>query len=96
MCSKKFPWRGARIRQLLTGLIHMRGMGFIWVSVTISLYDEMPFWIDPTFHPYLNTIEIHCHRFVIWTHTKDNYARAIPCEYPTNINLVLCEYDMKE
>ncbi|KAM3721841.1 putative competence-damage inducible protein [Dirofilaria immitis] len=133
MCSKKFPWIGARIRQrqqistlrnltelflkknkihvehvpILIGLIHIRGMGFIWTSGNNgtcinswdssydSLYDEMPFWIDPTFHPYLNTTEIHCHRFVIWTHTEDNYARAIPCEYPTNINLVLCEYDMK-
>ncbi|KAL3997373.1 hypothetical protein ACH3XW_10620 [Acanthocheilonema viteae] len=92
---------------VLTGLIHMRGMGFIWTSgnngsylnswnsIYDRLYDEMPFWTDPTFHPYLNTTEIHCHRFVIWTHTKDNYARAIPCEYPTNINLVLCEYDME-
>ncbi|MCP9264174.1 hypothetical protein DINM_022187 [Dirofilaria immitis] len=54
-------------------------MGFIWTSGNNgtcinswdssydSLYDEMPFWIDPTFHPYLNTTEIHCHRFVIWT-----------------------------
>ncbi|VDN29379.1 unnamed protein product [Gongylonema pulchrum] len=64
---------------MLTGLIHIRGMGFIWISgnngthVTMydpsyeALYDEMPFWVDPTFHPYLNTTEIHCHRFVIWT-----------------------------
>ncbi|KAK6105711.1 hypothetical protein QQG55_21325 [Brugia pahangi] len=133
MCSSKFPWISARIRNrkqisilrnftesflevnqihikhipILIGLIHMRGMGFIWTtgnngsylnswdSSYDSLYDEMPFWIDPTFHPYLNTTEIHCHRFVIWTHTNDNYARAIPCEYPTNVNLVLCEYDCK-
>nr|CDQ02969.1 Bm1658, isoform b [Brugia malayi] len=66
---------------ILIGLIHMRGMGFIWTtgnngsylnswdSSYDSLYDEMPFWIDPTFHPYLNTTEIHCHRFVIWTRT---------------------------
>ncbi|VDO51487.1 unnamed protein product [Brugia timori] len=93
MCSSKFPWISARIRNpflevnqihikhipILIGLIHMRGMGFIWTtgnngsylnswdSSYDSLYDEMPFWIDPTFHPYLNTTEIHCHRFVIWT-----------------------------
>ncbi|EFO24226.1 hypothetical protein LOAG_04257 [Loa loa] len=104
MCSKKFPWISARIRNrkqisrlraftecyerneihlkhvpILIGLIHMRGMGFIWTSGNNGsylnswnsdydkLYNEMPFWIDPTFHPYLNTTEIHCHRFVIWT-----------------------------
>uniref|UniRef100_A0A1I8EDX2 C-type lectin domain-containing protein n=1 Tax=Wuchereria bancrofti TaxID=6293 RepID=A0A1I8EDX2_WUCBA len=113
MCSSKFPWISARIPFLkvnqihikhipiLIGLIHMRGMGFIWTtgnngsylnlwdSSYNSLYDEMPFWIDPTFHPYLNTTEIHCHRFVIWTHTNDNYARAIPCEYPTNNKIML-------
>uniref|UniRef100_A0A0R3RM41 C-type lectin domain-containing protein n=1 Tax=Elaeophora elaphi TaxID=1147741 RepID=A0A0R3RM41_9BILA len=84
---------------ILTGLIHIRGMGFIWISGNNgshlnSLDSTYDTWVDPTFHPYFNTTEIHCHRFVIWTHTEDNYAHAIPCEYPTNINLVLCEYDM--
>lgn len=64
---------------IITGLIHIRGMGFIWISGNNGtylnsldsnyddLYNEMPFWVDPKFHPHLNTTEIHCHRFVIWT-----------------------------